>query len=340
MRTGSRTFVRMAIIASFAAASMTSDSGSNATAQERGYWVLVSNSADDTVSVIDFTTRLVTATFDVSSSGARRAGGASRPLGMAGDGNSAFVALQKANALAVISPENGVMQTNEAMSKPTNVAVEPVDDDDSAVMVVLQNPASIMLQTEAGPGGSTACDVKKPWALAYTPDSSTIGVAGKGGVDLIDQAAFPTRVAAATADVGGRQARDVAFAPDGSEGAFTDFKAHELVRFDPTTGAVISRTPMKKGPWGVRYNPVESGRMAVALNKKNKVACVTTLRMDMTVTKVGKGPTYLRYTPDGEHIVVVSNKANSVTVLSTVDCSVESVIAVGNRPWDLTILEQ
>ena len=279
-----------------------------------GTRLLVSNTVDGTVSVIDTSTNKVVATTAVGTfpvglafdpSGTRffvvNATGAVTPVSFPGNTVGTPIPVGADPFLGVVGPagtpaagklyvanfgDNGTGKTVSVVNTATNQV---------ATTITLPTPA-------VGPQG-----------VAMTPDGTRVWVGSTQGtaVSVIDTATDSVIKTVPLSTAPGM----IAFSPDGHFAYIANFNADTVSVINTATYATTATIPVGSYPTGVADSP--DGSVAFVTNQHaNTVSVINTATKTVinTIT-VGNTPAYIVVSPNGTHLYVANLQGGSVTVI-------------------------
>jgi YVTN family beta-propeller protein len=284
----------------------------------------ITNSGDDTISVINTATNTVIGSPITVGSG---------PGGVAvtPDGSKVYVANLHDNTVSVIATAtNTVINTISVGKLPLGVAVTP---DGSKVYVTNFASNTVSVITTASNTVTAAIPVgTSPGGVAVTPDGSKVYVANQasGTVSVIATASNTVTAIPVGANPGG-----VAVTLDGSKVYVANSNSGTVsVIATATNTPVGSPITVGSGPEGVAVTP-DGSKVYVTNEFANTVSVIATASNTATATiGVGATPVGVAVTPDGSKVYVASSgaSANNVSVIATASNMVTATIAVGSAP--------
>ena len=306
-----------------------------ALAQTRGY---VTNSHDNTVSVIDTATTSVIATVPVGSSPSA--------VAVTPNGGFAYVLNQFGNTVSVISAaSNTVVATVPVGTSPNGIAMNP---NGAFVYVTSSSSSNISVIDTATNTVVSAIPVTLPVMLAIAP-SGGLGYVTHGafvnGVTVINTASnsvvtnIPIPVDVTTA---------AAVTPNGAFVYVTCLSfttGPKLAVINTATNTVVNIVPLPAGtfPPGVAITP-DGAFVYVANNGNASCGCSgggvvassvsvidTASNTEIATVAVGS-PTGIAVTPDGAFVYVTNITNNTVSVMSTATNTLVNTVPVGNFP--------
>jgi YVTN family beta-propeller protein len=287
--------------------------------------VYVSNFEDGTVSVIDATTNLVTATVPVGD----------RPVDIAAapDGSRVYVAVRNSNILSVIDTmTNEVTATVPMAGGPFGVDISP---DGSRVYVRNRNVQSVQavdtvtntVMSSIGSGyGSFA---------AVHPDGS-VYAGSVEDIKVFDAALNAEIATVQTAPNLEGEAWTMEISPDGSR-----LYANNAPIFPGRVGVIDTATNMMtstitvgNGATGMAINP--DGKSVYISNRDDDTISVIDTETDTVSSTIsvnpGANPRGLAVAPNGEWLYVNNRNTDSVSVIDLATSQVVATIPVGDGP--------
>ena len=299
---------------------------------EAAPFAYVTNSVDNTVSVIDTATNTVVATVAV---GTCPAGVAVTP-----DGTHAYVMNFSDNTVSVIrTATNTVVKTIPVGVSPFGVAVTPdgtkvyVTNSASNIVSVIHRPGNTVVKRSGGTG---------PNGVAVTPDGTKVYVVntGSNNVSVIHR---PGNTVVATIPVG-QTPIAVAVTPDGTHAYVTNYVGSVSVIATATNTVVgLPITVGFVGPFAVAITP--DGTHVYVTNSGNERAFIpsnvsvirTATKMVVKTILAGSLPIGVAVTPDGTHVYVAIEGSNIVSVIARPGNAVVATVPVGHGPggWPL-----
>ncbi|MGW7575736.1 IPT/TIG domain-containing protein [Streptomyces sp. NPDC054765] len=272
-----------------------------------GSFAYVANNGSSTVSVIDTTTNLVTATVT----------GLNGPIGVAitPDGNFAYVSNGSGSTVSVIDTS-----TNLIVGSPIAVGANPFEiaiTPDGAFAYVANHGSGTVSVIDTGTNLSIATITvgTSPNGVAVSPDGLTVYVtnSGSGTVSVIDTG---TNLVTATVSVGSTPI-GVAFTPDGNFAYVANNGSSTVSVIDTTTGppSVVTTISGFGTPAGVAVSPDGTRVFVVNFGANNVSVIDTGTNTILTTLAVGTQPSRDAVTPDGNFLYVTNNGSNNVSVL-------------------------
>lgn len=298
-----------------------------------GTFAYVTNSADNSVSVIDTSSDTVIDTIPV--------GFFPTDIAASPDGNYVYVPIFSENFIYVINTSTNTTQhfiTTAAGSKPIGIAVAPngfvynVNFSNATVFVI---DPSIMIEVDNFMVGSIF-----PIDLAIAPDGSkafVVNAVGPKNVKVIDLSANLVTATITTS----QQSMGVAINPAGTRLYVTNPMPNTVSVINTATNTVIATVPMAAGgfPRGVAVRP--DGLFAyVVLQGSSSVAVIDTGTNTVSATiplTAGSDPFNIAFLSDGSKAYVTETLTGQVRVIDPATNTVTGTIAVGEFPFSVDI---
>lgn len=296
-----------------------------ASAQALAQNAYITNSSDNTVSVINTATNTVTKTIPV--------GVGTQPFGVAvtSDGTTAYVTdgTSPFGVAVINTATNSVTATISVISlPPIGVAVTP-DGSKAYVTYDVSNIVSV-IDTATKSVIAMISVGNNPFGVAVTPDGGKVYVAnyGSNAVSVINTA---TNTVLATIPVGALPL-GVAVAPDGSKAYVTNADSDTVSVIDTTTNSMVTTIPVGTYPIGVAVAP-NGKRIYVTNFFADTVSVIDTATASVIATiPVGIDPEGIAITKNGSEVYVANRNSNSVSVIETATNSVAATVSVGSNP--------
>ena len=289
-------------------------------------YAYITNSGDDTISVINTALDKVIAIVDVGDS----------PYGVAvtPDGTKVYVTNDYSNTVSVIdTATNTVIETVAVGTSPEGVAVTP---DGAKVYVGNAGSDTVSVIDTATNNVVSTVDVGVyPQGIAVTPDGAKVYVANgnSGTVSVIDTA---SNTVIAIVDIGS-PLNGVAVNPDGTKVYVTNSWGETVSVIDTASNTVIATVSVEFCPYGVAVTP-DGAKVYVTnsgLDLTNPGATVsvidTATNTVISSIYVGSYPQGVAVTPDGTKVYVTSFY-DPVSVIDTATNTITATIDVGSGP--------
>jgi YVTN family beta-propeller protein len=292
----------------------------------------ITNSGNNTVSVIDTATDTVVTTINV---GANPNGVAVTP-----DGSRVYVTNQGGDSVSVIdTATNMVIGTIDGVGPfPFGVAVTP---DGSKVYITNDGDTVSVIDTTTNMV-KTITVGQAPAGVVVTPDGSKVYVANQFGNTVSVISTGSDTVLTTISDCSFDQPVGVAVAPDGSKVYVANgLRGDSSVIVIATAIDQVSSTiplPGGRGPFGIAVTPDGSKVLAYITDQvhSNSVFVVdtTTNTVVLPAIPVGSNPFGIAVTPDGTKVYVANNsdRPGDVSVIATATNTVSTTIGVGSSP--------
>ena len=281
----------------------------------------ISNSASNSVSVIDTANNTVVATAPVGTN----------PWGVAVNpsGTRAYVSNRDSNSVSVIATaSNSVVATIPIGSSPGGVAMNPAG---TRAYVAKFGSASVsVIDTASNSVVATVPVGTNPWGMAMSPTGTRAYVVNlsSDSVSVIDTA---SNSVVATVPVG-TNPWGVAVNPTGTRAYVTNANSNTVSVIDTASNSLVATVPVGNNPAGVTVNPAGS-RVYVANAVSNTVSVIDTASNSVVVTvAVGSNPHGVAVNPSGSRAYVANAISNTVSVIDTASNAVVATVAVGNAP--------
>ena len=284
-------------------------------------YAYVSNSADDTVSVISTSDNTVINIVEVDNG----------PWGVAvtPKGESVYVTNSLDDTVSVISTsDNTVTDTIVVGDGPRGVAVTPNGDHVYAANN-LEDTVSV-ISTSDNTVADTIVVGDGPWGVAVTPNGNTVYVTNSLD-DTVSVISTSDNTVTGIILVGDGP-WGVAVTPNGDT-VYVANNSDDTVSVISTSDNGVSATvAVGDSPRGVAVTP-DGDTVYVANKLDDTVSVVSTSDNALTETvAAGNGPTGMAVTPNGDRVYVANSVNDTVSVISTSDNTVSNTIKVGNSP--------
>lgn len=294
----------------------------------------VSNAGSNTLSVIDTSTNLVTATIEVGFF----------PTGIAADpaGTFVYAPLFSDDAIYAIATSTNTLQNTIATrsgSKPTAIATTPSGigyvANFSNATVLTFDPQSMQIDN-AIPVGAIF-----PVNLAALPDGTRVYVANGIGPKNIKVIDTTSNMVIATINTG-TQSFGIAASPDSSKVYVTNSLQSTVSVIDTATNTVTSTIALAANafPRGVIFSP-SGTRAYVAQQGLSSLAVIDTTGIPAVISTIalstGKDPYNVAITPDGLFAYVTQTLDNTVAVVD-LTLNTFTTVSVGTFPYDVKIV--
>jgi YVTN family beta-propeller protein len=289
----------------------------------------LTNSGDNTVSVIDVATNAVVGSVTVGTEPA--------DVAIVPDGTRAYVANMGGESVSVIdTATNAVAATIPVGSKPRGVAISP-DGTRAYVANSGDNTVSVIdTATNAVVGGPIEVG-EEPDGVAISPDGTRAFVAQRAkDVAVIDTATNTVVGSVPDALAPSR----IAIGPRGGRGFVTNAGSNSVTAFNPVNGSLVG-SPVTVGtePAGIAIE--QSGAVAyVASPVDGTVAPVDTSLSTPLSTPLGgfPGATGVAIAPGGLRGFVTDATGAAVTVLDTARNVADGTVGVGTAPTGVAVV--
>lgn len=298
----------------------------------QGNWqAYVANREDDTVSVIDVATNVVTNTITVGTS----------PIGVAltPDGSQTYVANNDDNSVSVI---NTVVNSVVNVISPTGDSPEGISITSDGKQAYVSNFFDSIVSVIDVAAGAISTPVpvgNRPTVIAILPNVKAAYVANlsDGTITVIDPA---TNLVITTITVGNGPAA-IGITPDQTKVYVTNQFDGTVSVIDTATNLVTTTITVGPSPSGIAITPdgtkayVTNGDIAPGTVSVIDVASDT---VTTTIT-VGFGPLCVIFTKDGTKAYVANSLDNTVSVINVATDTVTTTISVNinSEPHSITI---
>ncbi|MBN4054827.1 IPT/TIG domain-containing protein, partial [Nitrospira defluvii] len=288
--------------------------------------VVVANKKDDTLSLIDLNTAILTTPAPV--------GKDPRGIGIETDTDLAIVANKKNDTVSLLNLPDGSLVTTLSVGKdPEGMAVDSLSNQavvtnkkDNTLSIIDLTTQSIVATLPVG---------KDPHGVAIHPMASLAVVANKKDdtISLID---LGTLTVQSTIYVG-RDPLGVAIDPLANQAWVTQEKDDTVTLIDLGTGTVIATLPVGKKPQRIAIS-LEANQ-AIVTNKKDNTLSIfdLTTRNLIATIPVGKDPIGIAIHPDTLEAFVANHHDNTVSVIDLGTQSITEILAVGKRPREIAV---
>ena len=278
----------------------------------------ISNSASNTVSVIDTTDNTVKATVNVENN----------PWGVAAtlDGK-VYVANDQSHTVSVIDvATNTVTATVPVGNTPFGVAANL---NGTKIYVTNQGSNNVSVIDTATDTVTASVDVESiPAGIAVNPAGTKVYVTQENGnVSVIDTA---NNTVIANVSVGGIPT-GITVSPTGRKAYVTSQNTVYVI--DTVTNTVTTSVDVGLDPAGVAVSP-DGTKVYVANMGSSTVSVIDTASNTVTTTVgVGSYPFGVAVTLDGTKAYVANTNSNDVSVIDTASNTVITTVPVGNSPF-------
>lgn len=176
---------------------------------------------------------------------------------------------------------------------------------------------------------------KKPYALAVTPDGTSVWVPSHdaGALDIIDVA---SGTVAQTLPVA-KNPHWVAFSPDGQTAYLANHESNVLSVIDVPSRATVATIPVGTSPHSVAVSPDGTQVVVVCFDSNDVYFIDTASRQVVGTTPVGTNPQDISYSADGAYLYTANVQSNSVSVIDAATRLVTATIPV-DSPTSIGVL--
>ena len=290
-----------------------------------GPFAYVGAQGDDSVTVVDRSTRAVAAKIPVGNpfALATRPGGAEVYVGRGGDGAVAVVDVATNTVVATIT---GFRGTIDMEFRPDGNTAYVSSGSSTSVLYVVDATRRTVSATVGGLAPFSR-------GMAITPGGDSALVVADDTVTVVDLTTNTVIDKLAGSFTGG----DAAVTPDGTTLVVTDLLGAELEFLDLTTGTLTASVPVGARPSGVAMDP--TGSTAYTANENgNSVSPVDLATLTTgTAIPVTSQPYRIALTEDGGSAWVSQRSGDSVALLDLTTGAVITSIAVGSFPSDVAL---
>ncbi|HTG02188.1 MAG TPA: cupredoxin domain-containing protein [Nitrospirota bacterium] len=286
----------------------------------------VGNFKDNTVSVIDTTTRALVATIPV----------APGPHGMtiSPDGARLYVSSDGASIVSVIdTATDRVVKTIDVGKSPHGVTLVPGMD---LLLVAVNGEDKIAFVDTAKQVVIASVGVGKPHTIGVRPDGKkayiTSQVPGHFAVAVIDieKRAVDHLIAL------DKTPRDLEFANDGQEVYFTEAGVNAIEVFDPKADKIVAEIPTGVSPHYVGRLRNTMYGMAIVQGPGELFLFDPKTNKPVRSIKVGAQPHWLALSGDGKTAYVTNEGADTVSIVNVETGGSETVV-VGKQPRKIVV---
>ncbi len=282
-------------------------------------YAYISNSASNTVSVIDTTDNTVKATVNVGNG----------PWGVAAtlDGK-VYVVNDQGHTVSVIDiATNTVTATIPVGNNPFGIAANL---NGTKVYVTNQGSYNVSVIDTATDTVTASVDVESiPAGIAVNPAGTKVYVTQENGNISVIDTANSTVVANVSV---GNIPTGITVSPTGKRVYVTNQGSNNVSVIDTSTDTVIATVNIGLGPAGVILNP--TGTKVYAANMgTNSVSVIDTATNTVSgAVDVGSSPFGVSVTLDGTKVYVANMGSSAVSVIDTATNTVTASVDVGNSP--------
>ncbi|ACV78842.1 serine/threonine-protein kinase [Nakamurella multipartita] len=255
------------------------------------------------------------------------------------DGRFAYIANRAAKVVTVLDTTiNKVTATIPIDAGPPQfIAFSPdgsrayvsvYNDDKTINLVVVINTRTTKALTEVPVE-------KKPYALAVTPDGTSVWVPSHdaGALDIIDVA---TDTVVQTLPVA-KNPHWVAFSPDGRTAYLANHESNVLSVIDVASRAVLTTIPVGTSPHSVAVSPDGTQVVVVCFDSNDVYFIDTATDQVLGTIPVGTNPQDISYSADGQYLYTANVQSNTVSVIDAATRQVTATIPV-DSPTSIGVL--
>jgi len=306
---------------------------------QRLVYAYVTNSGDNTVSVIDTATNTVTA--------AVAAGNSPYEISASPAGTEVYVANWGSGTVSVIdTSENNVTATLDTGASPGGVAVSP---DGTAVYVtnVVNNTVSV-IDTSTNSVTATVNVGNYPAGIAVSPDGTAVYVTNTGSIEAPGNSVYVINTLDCSIEAVsvGRGPSGVAVTPDGKKVYVSNSDDGTVSVIDTATNTAASTVNVGNSSWGIAVNPAGTEVYVANLgdtesNLDGYVSVIDTAADRIIATvPAGKEPYKVAVSPDGTQVYVTNKGSNTVSIIDTATKEFLDSVTVGSQPWGVAFVSR
>ena len=293
----------------------------------------VTNTGDNTVSVIDMAANAVIAVIPVGNG----------PVGTAltPDGTHEYVLNFGAGTVSVIDTStNTVVATISGEKNPVGISITP--DGTRAYVTNASNSTVAVIATATNTVDASIAVGSIPVGISISPDGGRAYVTnlGDGTVSVISTG---TNTVVASIPLGAFGPATVAITPDMTHAYVTDSVSGMVSVIATATNTVMTTIRVGNSPTGIAFTP--DGAYAYVTNLgDNAVSVIATATNTVVGSPIPVGP-FVRFfggggiavNSDGSRVYVANGAGNTVSVIATATNTVVATIPVGKFPTQVAI---
>jgi YVTN family beta-propeller protein len=306
---------------------------------QRLVYAYVTNSGDNTVSVIDTASNAVTDTIP--------AGNSPYEISASPEGKKIYVANWGSGTVSVIdTSENNVTATVDTGASPGGVAVSP---DGTALYVtnVVNNTVSV-IDTSLNSVTATVNIGNYPAGIAVSPDGKRVYVTNTGSIEAPGNSVYviSTLDYSIEAVSVGRGPSGVAVTPDEKKVYVSNSDDGTVSVIDTATNTAAATVNVGNSSWGVAVNPAGTEVYVanvgdIESNLDGYVSVIDTAADRVIATvPAGKEPYKVAVSPDGTQVYVTNKGSNTVSIIDTATKEVLDTVTVGSKPWGVAFVSR
>lgn len=289
----------------------------------------VTNTANNSVKVIDTTTNTITKSVRVGN----------QPVPLAGVAGGIFVYCgnQLSNSISVIAtPAGGAVATTISLTNPPNaLAITPdgaflyaVSTSADAVLVA-SAASNTQIDTIAVPNSPTSIAITPSGQYAYVPqlDTDTVAVLRLSDNTVISTINIPSS----------QEPRSIAITPDGAY-VYVPGAGNGVVSVIQTSdNTVVDTINVGDNPRGITISP--NGTFAYVASTGTDTVYVIQISTNTVVDTIGVGtsPTAMAVTSDSNFLYVCNQGTDTVSVVNLTTGAVTDTITVGDTPSGIVL---
>lgn len=287
----------------------------------------ITNSGDNTVSVIDTSTDTVTTTISV--------GGQPCGVAISPDGTRVYVTNGADDTVSVIdaignvviatvpiasgggaAPDEGIAITPDGLRLYVpGLGVDLVSVVDTTTLGVLTTIPSI--------GSPRGAVVDSTGLRAYVTNRT------QGSISVIDTS---SNTVSSTIALNNTGLSGITVSPDGSRVYAASIDANRVYVIDTSTNALTTTITVSQQPSGIAVSP-DGSQLYVASNGINVLEVIATATDSVIASiPVGLDPVGVSVTPDGARVYVANTGSNTVSVVDSFTLSLVDTVHVGMQP--------
>jgi len=292
--------------------------------------VLVAESADGDIAVIDASTNTVTGTIPV--------GGEPYQIAIDRKTGTAWVADDDASKVFAVDPSNDEVSTVQVLDgEETCVSGVAVDDaTDMVYATTSYNKDGVLLYIDASTDSNTgeALTPNNPNFVVVNSSTDMVYVSDNGAdeVTVVDGADAPypvIPVGTHPANIGVDQSTNTAWVADGGSGTVSEING--------TTNQVVATITVGSDPWGVAVYDA-SDTVYVTNTGSDTVSVIDGATGEVTNTiDVGSGPYGVALDQKTNTVYVTNGGSDTVSVIDGATGTVTATIPVGSDPYAVAV---
>ena len=281
----------------------------------------ITNTGDNTVSVINTNTGLVTATIPVGSQ--------PEAISVSADGNKVYVANNNSNNVSVINTlSNTVIATIPVGTTPKGICISP--DNNLAYITNLADGTVDIINTISDTI-ITMIDVGvSPIGICISPSGNNVYVANFSS-NTVSVISTLSNTVTATIKVGSTP-KGICISPDGSLLYVVNSGGSTISVINTSTNLVVATILVGTLPEGICISP-DGNYLYVANQSNGNISVINTATRKVTLKiTVGSTPGGLSISPDGSYLYVANYSVNTIGIVNTSTNTLIATIPVGLHP--------